>query len=179
MPDFTTGPGDKILEQVRQAQQYHLESEIKDSSIHQYLSFRLNREWYAIIVHQLVEVLPFQKITRVPSIPDHILGVMNLRGEVLSVVDLKRFFGLSQDVSAEDQAIVVVEHGQVRTGLLVDAIGDLVDLAPDAMTEEPLLVGQAQCAFFEGAARWGDVLLSIIELEGLLQAEGMYSPKEG
>ena len=179
MPDFPTGPGNKSLEQVGQAQQYHLEPKIKDSPIHQYLSFRLSSEWYAIRVHQLVEVLPFQQITRVPSIPDHSLGLMNLRGEVLSVVDLKRFFGLNQDVPAEDQTIVVVELGQVRTGLLVDAIRDLVGLAPEAMTEEPLLVGQAQHAFFEGAARWGDVLLSIIKLEGLLQAEGMYSPQEG
>jgi purine-binding chemotaxis protein CheW len=178
MPDFPTGPGKKILEQAHRAQQNHLDPEFIDSPTEQYLSFRLNEDWYAISVYQLVEILPFQRITRVPSIPDHILGVINLRGEVLSVVDLKRFFGLAQDEPIEDQAIVVVEHGEVRTGLLVDAVEDLVDLALNDVAEEPLLAGQAQRAFFEGAARWGDVLLSIIKLEGLLRAEGMYSPQD-
>jgi purine-binding chemotaxis protein CheW len=172
MPDFPTGPGKKILEQVRRAQQNHLAPETIDSPQQQYLSFHLNEEWYGLSVHQLVEVLPVPKITRVPSVPDYILGVMNLRGEVLSAIDLKQIFGLSQGKAPTDPTIVVVEHVGVRTGLLVDGIGDLVTLAPEDLTEEPLLAGKSQRVFFEGAARWGEVLLSIIKLEGVLQSEG-------
>ncbi len=176
MPDFPTGPGKKILEQVRRAQQNHLAPDSIDSPQQQYLSFRLNEEWYGLTVYQLVEVLPLPKITRVPSVPDYILGVMNLRGEVLSTIDLKKFLGLPQGKSPTDPTIVVVEHEGVRTGLLVDGIGDLVSLTPEDLTEEPLLTGRSQRVFFEGAARWGEVLLSIIKLEGLFQSEGLYSP---
>lgn len=178
MPDLPTGPGKKILEQIRRTQQNHLAPEAVDSLHQQYLSFSLNEEWYALSVYDLVEVLPPPKITRVPSLPGHILGVMNLRGEVLSVIDLKRFLGLPQDKAVSDPAIIVVEQGEVRTGLLVDSIGDLVGLAQENISEEPVLAGKSQPSFFEGAARWREVLLSIIRLEKLLCSEGMYSSPE-
>ena len=174
MPNFHTGPGKKILDQVQSARRNRLESEATDSPLKQYLSFRLDEEWYAVGVSQLVEVLPPPRITRVPSVPDHILGVMNLRGEVLSVIDLKRFFGLDPSEPSPDQATVVVEHGDVVMGLLVDGIGDLVSLASGELCEEPLLPGKSQRVFFEGAARWQDVFLTIIRLEGILESEGMY-----
>jgi len=175
MPDFPTGPGKKILEQVRRVQRNHLESDAVESPLQQYLSFRLNEEWYAVSVSQLVEILPPPKITRVPSVPDHILGVINLRGEVLSVIDLKRFFGLDPGDPGADHVIVVVEYGGVRTGLLVDSIGDLVNLASGELSEEPLVPGKSQRGFFEGAALRDEVLVSIITLEGILESEGMYS----
>jgi purine-binding chemotaxis protein CheW len=172
------GPGKKVLEQIRQAQQNRLASETIESLQQQYLSFRLNDDWYGLVVFCLVEVLPLQKITRVPSVPDYVLGVMNFRGEVLSAIDLKRFFGLPQDSTSEEQNIVVVEHGQVRTGFLVDEIGDLISLTPEELLEEPLLVGKAQRNFFEGAVRWGEALLTVINLEGLLHADGLYYPQD-
>ena len=178
MPDLPTEPGKKILEQIRRTQQNNLAAEAVDSPHQQYLSFSLNEEWYALSVYDLVEVLPPPKITRVPSLPGHILGVMNLRGEVLSVIDLKRFFGLPQDKPVPDPAIIVVEQGGVKTGVLVDSIGDLVSLTQEDITEEPILAGKSQPSFFAGAARWRELLLSIIRLEGLLQSEGMYSSPE-
>ena len=175
MPNSPTGPGKKVREQVRQAQQNHLAPETIYSPQQQYLTFRLNLEWYALSVYQLVEVLPPPRITRVPSVPDHILGVMNLRGEVLSAIDLKKFFGLPQSELTMDQAIIVVEQDEMRTGLLVDEIGDLISLAPEDLSEEPIMTDQSQRVFFEGATHWDEILLSIIRLAGIFQSEGMYS----
>ena len=175
MPDFPTGPGKKVIEQVRRAQQNHLAQDTLDSPQQQYLTFRLSDEWYGLSVYHLVEVLPTPKITRVPSVPDHILGVMNFRGEVLSAIDLKKFFGLPRSESTADQAIIVVEHGEMQTGLLVDEIGDLIDLAAEDLSEETITTGESQRAFFEGATNWDETLLSIIKLEGIFQSEGMYS----
>jgi purine-binding chemotaxis protein CheW len=177
MPDFPTGPGKKVLEQVRRAQQNQLAPDGLDSPQQQYLTFRLNEEWYGLSVYQLVEVLPTPKITRVPSVPNHILGVMNFRGEVLSAIDLKKLFGLPQSKATKDPAIVVVEHAERQTGLLVDEIGDLIDLAPEDLSEEPITTGESQRLFFEGAAHWGEILLSIIKLEGIFQSDAMYSQR--
>jgi len=173
MSDFPTGPGKNVLEQVRRAQQHHLAPQTRESSHQQYLTFRLDQEWYALPVRQLVEVLTPPKITRVPSVPDHILGVMNFRGEVLSAVDLKKFLGLPQSEPKTDQAVVVVEEGEVRTGLLVDEIGDLIGFTSKELSEEPNLAGKSQRAFFVGAVHWGAVLLSIVDLEGIFKSEGM------
>ena len=177
MPDFPTGPGKEVLEQVRRAQQNLRAPDGLDSPQQQYLTFRLNEEWYGLSVYQLVEVLPTPKITRVPSVPNHILGVMNFRGEVLSAIDLKKFLGLPQSDATTDPAIVVVEQGERQTGLLVDEIGDLIDLTPEELSEKPITTGESQRLFFEGAAHWGEVLLSIIKLEGIFQSDAMYSQR--
>jgi purine-binding chemotaxis protein CheW len=177
MPDSPTGPGKSVLEQVRRAQQNHLAPNGLDSPQQQYLTFRLNEEWYGLSVYQLVEVLPAPKITRVPSVPSHILGVMNFRGAVLSAIDLKEFFGLPQSGRTTDPTIVVVEHGEMRTALLVDEVGDLVDLASDDLSEEPITAGESQRLFFEGAAHRGETLISIINLEGIFNSDAMCSQR--
>jgi purine-binding chemotaxis protein CheW len=177
MPDLPNGPGKNVLEQVRRAQQNHLALNGLDSPQQQFLTFRLNDEWYGLSVYQLAEVLPTPKITRVPSVPTHILGVMNFRGEVLSAIDLKKFFGLPQSERTTDPAIVVVEHGGMRTGLMVDEIGDLVGLASEGLSEEPIAKGESQLLFFEGAAHWGEILISIVKLEEILHSDAMYSQR--
>ena len=177
MADFPTGPGKKVLEQVRRAQQNHLTPDALDSPQQQYLTFRLNEEWYGLSVYQLVEVLPMPKITRVPSVPNHILGVMNFRGEILSAIDLKKFFGLPQSGTTTDTIIVVVEHGEMKTGMLVDEIGDLIGLAPEDLSEEAIATGESQRLFFEGAAHWGETLVSVIKLDGIFHSDAMYSQR--
>jgi purine-binding chemotaxis protein CheW len=173
MPADPTAPGKRILEQVRLAREQRLTPESEPVDL-QYLTVRLRDEWYAVRVDYLVEIVPAPRITRVPSVPEHILGVMNFRGEVLSVIDLKRFFALAQsEPGPPDRIIVVVEHGEVRTGLLVDGVGDLVPLSPDDLGEEPLVSGRAQRAAFEGVARFKGGLVSLIDLESLLQSENM------
>lgn len=174
MPPDPTVPGERILEQVRRARAQRLTPETE--SVHlQYLTVRLRDEWYALRVDYLVEILPAPRITRVPSVPEHILGVMNFRGEVLAVIDLKRFFALPQSEPAPDRIVVVVEHGEVRTGLLVDGVGDLVPLSPGDLTEEPLVAGRAERAPVERVVRFKGGLISLINLEGLLQSEDMYA----
>ena len=173
MPEFQSGSGRRIPEQVNRTQRSHLDPEFLDFPQQQYLSFRLNERWYALSVYHLVEVLPPPKISRVPNMPDHILGVMNFRGEVLSAIDLKRFFGLPQVELPSDAAIIVVAQEKVRTGILVDNIGDLVSLSQDNVTKEPVAAGEPHSIFIEGTAHWGDLLLNIIALEELMQFTGM------
>ena len=66
----------------------------------------------------------------------------------------------------------------MQTGLLVDEIGDLIGLSPEDLCEEPITTGESQRLFFEGAAHWGETLISIIKLEGIFHSDGMY-PQRG
>jgi purine-binding chemotaxis protein CheW len=175
MPPDPTAPGERILEQVRRAREERLTPEAESVHLH-YLTVRLRDELYALRVEYLVEILPAPRITRVPSVPEHILGVMNFRGEILSVIDLKRFFSLPQSSEpAAERIVVVVKHGELRTGLLVDGVGDLVPLSADDLAEEPLVAGRAQRATFEGVARFKGGLVTLINLEGLLQSEDLFA----
>ncbi len=167
MPLFPTEPGKEKLENIRRTERNHLEAGASHAPQKQYLSFRLNDAWYALSVDRLVEVLPLPKITRIPKVSAHVLGVMNFRGEVLSAIDLKQLFGLPKLTLDSDATIIVVEHDKVRTGLLVEGIGDFVSLSQDDLTEEPVLAEKSQPTFFEGAAHWGDILVSIVRLEGV------------
>ena len=172
MPEFASGSGRRIPEPVRRTQPNHLDLEVLDFPQQQYLSFRLNERWCALSANNLVEVLPPPKISRVPNVPDHILGVMNFRGEVLSAIDLKRCLGPPQVASQSDAVIIVVEQEKVRAGLLVDRVGDLVNLSQDDVTGEPVVEGESHPIFFKGTAHWGDLLFNIIALEELLQFAG-------
>ncbi len=172
MPHFPSEPGKRILEQTRRTPRDHLAPETIDSYPQQYLSFHLNYRWYGLSVDHLVAVLPPPAVTRVPRVPDYVLGVMNFRGEVLAAIDLKELFKLPQLTLKSDPAMIVVEHGKVRTGLLVDGVGDLASLSQDEFAEEPVLAVKSQTTFFEGTAHWGDVPVTIIRLEGLLQSAG-------
>jgi len=167
-------PREKILEQVRRAREERLTPETESVDL-QYLTVRLRDELYALRVEYLVEILPAPRITKIPSVPEHILGVMNFRGEILPIIDLKRFLSLPQSEPAADRIVVVVKHGEVCTGLLVDGVGDLVPLSPDELAEEPLVADQAQRATFDGVARFKGGLVRLIDLEGLLQSEGLYA----
>lgn len=172
MPYFPSEPGKRILEQTRRVPRNHFALETIDSYPQQCLSFHLNHQWYGLSVDHLVAVLPPPEVTRVPRVPAYILGVMNFRGEVLAAIDLKELFELPQLALKSDPAMIVVKHGKVRTGLLVDGVGDLASLSQDESGEEAVLAEKSQTTFFEGTAHWGDVPVTIIRLEGLLQSAG-------
>jgi len=175
MPPVPTRPGEKILEQVRRAREHQLTPGAVPAA-EQYLTVRLQGEWFALRADSLVEILPLRRITRVPSVPEPIVGVINFRGEVLSVIDLKRFLALPQGEPAADAAIIVVEHDEIRTGLLVDGVGDLAPLSLRDLADESLGAGKARCGCFEGVGRLGDGLVSAINVGRLLQSEGMDAP---
>ncbi len=175
MPPVPTTPGEKILEQVRRAREYQL-TPGAELSPEPYLTVHLQGEWYALRADYLVEILPLQRITRVPSVPEHIVGVINFRGEVLSVIDLKGFLALPQGEPAPDPAIIVVEQDKIRTGLLVDGVGDLAPLSLRDLADEPLAAGKVRRGCFEGVGRLGDGLVSAINVGRLLHSEGMYAP---
>lgn len=173
MSDFPSGPGHRNVERDRRTQQTHINPKSIDLPHRQYLTFYLNEHCYALEAFQLVEVLPPPKITRVPNVPECILGVINLRGEVISVIDLKRIFGLPRGSLVANSHIVVTEQGEVRAGLLVDSIGDLVRLAWQEVTENSLSKGATQFAYFVGAAHWGEVPVTRINLEEVLRPYGL------
>ena len=171
MRGLPSGPEQKTRKQVRQALQNEPTPETPDFHQQQYLTFRLNDQWYALSVYHLVEVLPPPKITRLPSVPDYILGVINLRGEILSTIDLKRFLGFPRGSVTEALRIIVVEQSGVRTGLLVDtsdpeAIARALERLADPLTRHRMGInGQRWILSHFSRATLGQRLREVLSTE--------------
>lgn len=99
--------------------------------------FLLGGELYGVSIKQVREIIPLQPITRVPRTPKYILGVINLRGRVIPVIDLRSRLGLPQDKSQGKKNIAVVDLEQYTVGMLVDGVSEVLQIGDDAVEPPP------------------------------------------
>lgn len=137
----------------------------EDAVTRQLLTFSLADEWYGVDAPSVRTIVASPAIIPVPCAPPHIRGVMNLRGEILTVVDLKRFFGLDASPQSGQNRVIVALYGEWQLGFYVDSVFDVIDL-PTSSIELPLTtIEKVRADFIEGEARFNDRLLGILKLE--------------
>ena len=142
--------------------------ELKEETLH-LIVFRLLREWYGVEITEVKEVIRVGKITYLPSSPESIAGIVNLRGNILSVTDLKAMFGLPHEDLTEKARIIAVESGICETGLLVDEVVESIQV-PISKIEAPLLTIPAEGAtYIKGQCNVGDKLIALVSLEKVLE----------
>ena len=100
----------------------------QDDQVLQYVTFRLDDETYGLNVMQIQEVLRYTEIAPVPGAPDYVLGIINLRGNVVTVIDTRRRFGLADSEVTDATRIVVMESANQVMGILVDSVAEVVYL---------------------------------------------------
>ena len=141
------------------------------------LLFGLGDEWYGVRITNVREIYNEYVVTPVPCVPNYILGVINIRGEIVSVTDLRSMIGLSarqeeSDIDQEVLPVIVVEDGGVCTALTVDRIGDIIDIASDGV-EAPLAVtDKVQSESISGAFYTGGQLVAIVNVSKVLAPVG-------
>ena len=92
-----------------------------------YISFNLNNDFYCIALDYVKEVLKDTSITKVPGVPDFIEGIMNLRGDYITVINLKKFLGLQQEVVSEKRPVIIIKCNELKLALLIDKINELFE----------------------------------------------------
>jgi purine-binding chemotaxis protein CheW len=135
------------------------------------LLFRIAEEWYAVRVSEVREIFQEYRMTTVPCVPDYILGVVNVRGEILSVTDPARLMRLgSIDTNAEVRppAIVVIKD-EVATALVVDEIGDIAEVASESIEPPVSIIDRAQAEFIAGSVHVGESMVGLISIERMLE----------
>lgn len=145
----------------------------------QYLTFQLAGEEYALGILRVREIIQWQEVTRVPTAPAAIRGVLNLRGAVVPVVDLGVKFGLGATEPTRRTCIVIVEvereGGQTVMGIVADAVSQVMDL-DDADIEPPPSFGtRMRVEFLEGMARMGDRFALVLNVDRLLSTAELLS----
>ena len=137
-------------------------------SISQWVTFSLNGEIYGIDVMQVQEVLRMTPIAPVPGAPHFVLGIVNLRGNVVTVVDSRVRFGLMSKEPDEYTRIIIVEAQDVVIGLLVDAVAEVVEVPSKSIETSPSIGGEDRSKYIKGVQTREDSLLILIDLDLLL-----------
>lgn len=141
-----------------------------------YLTFRLNKEGYAIDVMQVVEIIRLQKITPVPHMPSYMRGVINLRGKVIPILDLRERFQLSNLATTDHTCIIVVQvqtddKSHLAAGLIVDEVEEVLTIAEDTVQPTPEVGNKASAAYLRGVTTLRDQVRTLLNLGKLLAEE--------
>ena len=130
--------------------------------------FALSTEEYGIEVDKVRTIERMMPITRVPKTVDFIKGVINLRGVVIPVIDLRGRFGLGETEATENSRIIIVAVNDLEVGFIVDAANDVIDIDSDSIDTPPEVVGGIKAKYLRGVAKLGEgrllVMLNLAEV---------------
>lgn len=131
------------------------------------VNFRLSNEWYGIEITKVKEVSMVGEITYLPSVPDYVLGIVNLRGNISAVVDLKKILGLEPEAIHERTRLIVTEVGKVQLTILVDEVFNVVEIPVSKI--EPVLstIEPEKAKYLKGECRLEDKLMVILDVDKL------------
>jgi purine-binding chemotaxis protein CheW len=141
----------------------------------QYLTFSLSGGEYAIAVLSVREIIEHESVTRVPSTPSFVRGVINLRGSVVPVVDLARKFGLAESPVTKRTCIVIVEAASERErvvmGVLADAVNQVVEFAQAEIEPPPSFGAPVRVDFLKGLGKLGEAFVLILDTDRVLSTD--------
>lgn len=133
--------------------------------------FQLKDEEYGVDVHQVRSIERLQEITRVPRTPSFVKGVINLRGVVTPVIDLRSRFELDETEPTDETRIIIVNANDLEVGMIVDSANDVIDVPASAVEQAPKVVGGIDAEYLDGVAKLERRLLILLNLEKVLNPE--------
>lgn len=144
-------------------------AENKKGELLQYLTFKLIDETYGINVMQIKEVLRYSEIAPVPGAPSYVLGIVNLRGNVVTVVDTRVRFSLPECTITDDTRIIIIEHDGEQVGLLVDAVQEVFYLYQGEIEQSPSVGNDEALMFIQGVYQKDSELVILLELNRMFE----------
>jgi purine-binding chemotaxis protein CheW len=139
----------------------------------EYLAFSLGGEEYAVNILQVQEIRAYERVTRIANMPAFIKGVMNLRGAVVPVVDLRVRFNVGKAEYDASTIVIVINIGPRTIGMVVDGVSDVVSLKASQLRPAPQIAGVLTAEFLEGVAILDQRMLIIVDINGLMSSKEM------
>jgi purine-binding chemotaxis protein CheW len=147
------------------------------TSTAQYLTYRLADEVFAFDISKVREVLDFTTITKVPKMPDFLRGVINLRGTVVPVVDLRVKFGMPKTDKTVDTCVIIsevnVDGEKTVLGALADSVQEVMDLGPDSIEPAPKIGTGLNTEFIKGMGKHNERFIIILDIDKIFSAEDL------
>ncbi len=153
---------------MSQAFQVEVKKDVTNDEVLQWVTFQLEEETYGINVMQVREVLRFTEIAPVPGAPDYVLGIINLRGNVVTVIDTRSRFGLMEGEVTDNTRIIVIESERQVIGILVDSVAEVVYLRSSEVDTTPSVGTDESAKFIQGVSNRDGKLLILVDLNKLL-----------
>jgi purine-binding chemotaxis protein CheW len=157
----------EVTDQTEQLNRAIMEKEGK------YLTFALGPEEYGLEILKVREIIGYMDITAVPQTPAHVKGVINLRGQVIPVIDLRAKFGMETAEVTEQTCIIVVETSQsdrnFSTGIVVDRVQEVLDVAGEDIEEAPQFGSSVNTDFILGMGKVGDSVKILLDIDRVLE----------
>ncbi|HEX2200350.1 MAG TPA: chemotaxis protein CheW [Burkholderiales bacterium] len=139
----------------------------------EYLTFSLGGEEYAVNILQVQEIRAYERVTRIANMPAFIKGVMNLRGTVVPVVDLRVRFNVGSAEYGASTIVIVINIGARTIGMVVDGVSDVVSLKAADVRPAPQIAGVLAAEFLEGVAILDKRMLILVDIHGLMSSREM------
>ncbi|MCD7033759.1 chemotaxis protein CheW [Metabacillus sp. GX 13764] len=133
--------------------------------------FQLDREEYGIPVEQVQSIEKMQQITRVPRTKSFIKGVLNMRGVITPVADLRSRFGIEEVPADEQTRMIIVTLEDKEIGFIVDAANDVADISEDSIEPPPEAAGSVSAEYILGVVKIGNRLITLLDLKAVLEEE--------
>jgi purine-binding chemotaxis protein CheW len=147
-----------------------------------YLTFALGREGYGIEILKVREIIGYMDITAVPRTPPHVKGVINLRGQVISVIDLRSKFGMDTTDRTDETCIIVVETKQggrkVNIGLVVDKVSEVLNIASENIEASPTFGSAVDTQFILGMGKIGQQVKILLDIDRVLGSDDLAETPE-
>ncbi|RKZ81047.1 MAG: chemotaxis protein CheW [Gammaproteobacteria bacterium] len=147
------------------------QDDVENDPVLQWVTFHLEGETYGVNVMQVQEVLRVTEIAPVPGAPDHVIGIINLRGNVVTVIDSRRRFGLMPKEPDEPSRIIIVEVNGNVIGMLVDSVAEVVYLHQSEIETAPNVGKDDNSHYIQGISSRDDSLLILVDVNRLLSEE--------
>ena len=145
-----------------------------NGSLLQLVTFSIDEEEFGVNILKVQEIIRIMEITRVPRSPEFVEGVINLRGRVIPIVDLRRRFGLAAIAHDKDIRIIVIELNSLVVGFIVDAVSEVLRIPADTVEPTPPVAAGVDSEYISGVGKLQDRLLILLDLDKLLTAEDLH-----
>jgi len=137
-----------------------------------FLTFSLAREEYGLQINQVKEIIGMMPVSSVPQTPQFIKGVINLRGKVIPIIDLRLKFGMEETQHSEKTCIIVIErekgNGAMSMGIIVDSVSEVLTIRPENIDPPPAWSGIEKNTFVNGIAKTADSIKMLLDIEEVL-----------
>lgn len=153
-------------------------SEAAGGEVRQLISFRVGEEEYGLDLLRVKEVIRMRQVTWLPKAPSCVKGIINLRGDVIPIIDLRERFELRQHDSNGSTRVIVVEAAGQHVGMVVDSASQVVRVPSDQFDPPPLAVGEAARDFISEVGKMGDKLVIMIDADKMLDSRELSEIQE-